>query len=115
MRNIKLTIEYDGTDYFGWQIQKRKPTVQGEITKVLERILEEKVRLIGAARTDSGVHALGQVVNFKTGNEKLSTDSLSKALNSLLPSDIVIKEVKKSLIAFMPAIVLRAKYIATTF
>lgn len=95
MRNIKLTIEYDGTDYFGWQIQKRKPTVQGEITKVLERILEEKVRLIGAARTDSGVHALGQVVNFKTGNEKLSTDSLSKALNSLLPSDIVIKEVKE--------------------
>ena len=95
MRNIKLTIEYDGTDYFGWQIQKRKPTVQGEITKVLERILGEKIKLIGAARTDSGVHALRQVTHFKTRNEKLSTDSLSKALNSLLPADIVIKEVKK--------------------
>jgi len=95
MRNIRLTIEYDGTDYFGWQIQKGKPTVQGEITKVLERILEEKIKLIGAARTDSGVHALGQVTHFKTRNEKLSTDSLSKALNSLLPADIVIKEVKK--------------------
>lgn len=93
MRNIKLDIEYDGTDYFGWQIQKRKPTVQGEITRVLERILKEKVRLIGASRTDSGVHALGQVANFKTGNEKMTTDRLNKALNSLLPSDIVIKEV----------------------
>ncbi|MBA7511663.1 tRNA pseudouridine synthase A [subsurface metagenome] len=95
MRNIRLTIEYDGTDYFGWQIQKRKPTVQGKITKVLERILEEKIKLIGAARTDSGVHALGQVANFKTRNEKLTTDSLIKALNSLLPADIVIKEVRK--------------------
>jgi len=95
MRNIKLTIEYDGTDYFGWQIQKRKPTVQGEIKKVLERILKEKIRLIGAARTDSGVHALGQVANFETRNEKLSSESLNKALNSLLPSDIVIKEIKE--------------------
>jgi tRNA pseudouridine38-40 synthase len=95
MRNIKLTIEYDGTDYFGWQIQKRKPTVQGEIKKVLERILQEKITLTGAARTDSGVHALSQVANFKTTNEKLSAESLNKALNSLLPSDIVIKEVKE--------------------
>jgi len=95
MRNIKLTIEYEGTDYFGWQIQKRKPTVQGEITKVLERILEEKIRLIGAARTDSGVHALSQVANFKTKNEKLTTESLIRALNSLLSPDIVIKEVKE--------------------
>jgi len=92
---MKLTIEYDGTDYFGWQIQKRKPTVQGEITKVLERILGEKIRLIGAGRTDSGVHALSQVASFKTRSEKLPTGSLSKALNSLLPSDIVIKEVKE--------------------
>jgi len=95
MRNIKLDIEYDGTDYFGWQVQKRKSTVQGKIKKILERILEEKIRLIGAARTDSGVHALGQVASFKTRNEKLTTGSLNKALNSLLPSDIVIKEVKE--------------------
>ena len=95
MRNIKLTIEYDGTDYYGWQIQRRKSTVQGEITKALERILKEKVRLVGAARTDSGVHAVSQVASFKTRNEKLTTDSLRKALNSLLPSDIVIKEVRR--------------------
>jgi tRNA pseudouridine38-40 synthase len=95
MRNIKLTIEYDGTDYFGWQIQRGKPTVQGEITEALERILKEKVRLVAAARTDSGVHALSQVANFKIGNEKLTSDSLRKALNGLLPSDIVIKEVKR--------------------
>ncbi len=95
MRNIKLTIEYDGTDYFGWQIQKKKPTVQGAVTKILERMLKEKIRLIGAARTDAGVHALGQVASFKTINERLTCDRLIKALNSLLPSDIVIKEVKE--------------------
>ncbi len=94
MRNIRLIIEYDGTDYFGWQIQKRKPTVQGEITEALKKILQEKVRLVGAARTDSGVHALGQVANFKTINEKLTAESLIKALNSVLPSDIVIKELR---------------------
>ncbi|MDH5173853.1 MAG: tRNA pseudouridine(38-40) synthase TruA [Elusimicrobiota bacterium] len=95
MRNIKLTIEYDGTDYFGWQIQKKKSTVQGEITKVLKKILEERVKLIGAARTDSGVHALGQVASFKTINERLTSYRMIKALNSLLPSDIVIKEAKE--------------------
>jgi len=94
MRNIKLTIEYDGTDYFGWQIQKRKRTVQGEITRALERIFAEKIKLIGAARTDSGVHALGQVANFRTRNIRLTTTALLRALNSLLPSDIVIKNVK---------------------
>jgi len=100
MRNIKLDIEYDGTDYFGWQVQKRKSTIQGEIKKILERILKEKIRLIGAARTDSGVHALGQVASFKTRNEKLSTENLNKALNSLLPRDIVIKEVKEVPLSF---------------
>jgi len=94
MRNIRLTIEYDGTDYCGWQIQNKKPTVQGEITEALKKILQEKVRLIGATRTDSGVHALSQVANFETINEKLTTTSLIKALNSVLPSDIVIKEIR---------------------
>lgn len=93
MQNIRLTIEYEGTNYFGWQIQKTKPTIQGEITKALARVLREKVRLVGAARTDSRVHALGQVANFKTRNEKLTKDNLINALNSLLPSDIVIREV----------------------
>jgi len=94
MRNIKLTIEYDGTDYFGWQIQKRKRTVQGEITRALERIFAEKIKLIGAARTDSGVHALGQVANFRTRNVRLTTTALLRGLNSLLPSDIVIRNLK---------------------
>ncbi len=66
MRNIKLTIEYDGTHFKGWQIQDRNQrTVQGEIKKALEKILKEPVTLIGSGRTDSGVHALGQVANFK--------------------------------------------------
>jgi len=70
-RNIKLTIEYDGTNLNGWQIQPRKQrTVQGLIEKALKVILWEKVRLIGSGRTDSGVHAIGQVAHFQTRSEK---------------------------------------------
>lgn len=105
MRNIALVIEYDGTDYCGWQIQKfhrlslekkapHKKTVQGAIEKVLNRILEEPIRLIGSGRTDSGVHARGQVANFKT-KSKISLLSLKAGLNSLLPKDIRIRSASK--------------------
>jgi len=94
VRNIRLSIEYDGTDFFGWQIQKRKRTVQGKIAEALKKILGEKVTVVGAARTDSGVHATGQVANFKTRNEKLAMESLKRGLNALLPRDIVVKEAK---------------------
>lgn len=101
MRNIALVIEYDGTDYCGWQIQKfrrvslkkeapHKKTVQETIEKVLKKILEEPVRLIASGRTDSGVHAWGQVANFKT-KSKISLLKLKGALNGNLPRDIRIK------------------------
>lgn len=93
-KNIKLKIEYDGTNFSGWQIQPKKRTVQEEIEKKLEKILGSKTKLIGAGRTDAGVHALGQVANFKT-TSKLKTDEIKNALNSLLPDDIVIKEMKE--------------------
>jgi tRNA pseudouridine38-40 synthase len=94
MRNIKLTIEYDGTNYLGWQIQPNGETIQRVIEDTLKKITSEDVHLIGSGRTDSGVHALGQVANFKT-NSHIDIISLQRALNSLLPSDIVIKKVEE--------------------
>lgn len=89
MKNIKLTIEYDGTNYYGWQRQPAGPTIQEVIETSLETMTCEAVALYGSGRTDSGVHALGQVANFRTGS-KLGLEELQKGLNSVLPKDIVI-------------------------
>jgi len=94
-RNIRLILEYDGTQFCGWQVQPRKRTIQGEIEQALERVLKEKINLIGAGRTDAGVHALGQVANFKTKN-KLKLEGIFKGLNSLLSPDIVVKSIKET-------------------
>ncbi len=94
MRNIKLIIEYDGTNYLGWQKQPQGSTVQEILEKTLEKITKERTRVIGSGRTDSGVHALAQVANFKTASG-MATHEFQKALNSLLPKDIVIKEVSE--------------------
>ncbi len=95
LRNIKLTIEYDGTDFHGWQIQKKEfRTVQSEIKSILEKILHEKITLFGAGRTDSGVHALGQVANFKT-KSRMECAKLLKALNHNLAADIVIRKAEE--------------------
>jgi tRNA pseudouridine38-40 synthase len=89
MRYIKLTIAYDGTDFHGWQIQANKPTVQGEIVSVLRRLTQENTQLLGAGRTDAGVHALGQVGSFRT-QSALSPLEFQRALNALLPPTIRI-------------------------
>lgn len=94
MRTIKLLIEYDGTNYFGWQLQPQKPTIQGTIEEKWKQITGEKIHLVGSGRTDAGVHAIGQVAHFKT-QSLLSLKAIQRALNSLLPPDIVIKEVKE--------------------
>lgn len=91
MRNIKLTIQYDGTNYHGWQRQKNALSIQKIIEDNLGRILNHKVTLYASGRTDAGVHALGQVGNFHT-TSKLTPDVIKKALNSMLPQDIVITE-----------------------
>ncbi len=93
MRNIKLTIEYDGSCYQGWQRQPGGPTIQETIETSLRAITGEEIKLLGSGRTDSGVHALGQVANFRTGTA-LSASELQKGLNSLLPKDIVITDAK---------------------
>ena len=93
MRNIKLTIEYDGTNYHGWQIQPNGITIQEVIQNALAKRTRTKTQIIGAGRTDTGVHAAGQVANFFTDSE-LSSSSIRKALNSILPDDVVITEVQ---------------------
>jgi tRNA pseudouridine38-40 synthase len=92
MRNIKLTIEYLGTNYYGWQILKGRPTVQGKIVEVLKKVLGHEIKLTGASRTDAGVHALGQVANFKTPKD-IPLFRIQSALNGLLPEDIKVIEI----------------------
>ena len=95
MNNYKLTIQYDGTDYAGWQIQNNAPTVQDEIRKAIKIILREDVNLIGSGRTDSGVHALGQVANFRTEKE-IDEARLFLSFNSVLPASISITRIEKA-------------------
>jgi len=87
MRNIKLTLEYDGTDFCGWQVQPQGRTVQGEVELALTNLLQENIRVIASGRTDAGVHALRQVANFKT-NSALRCDKMKLGVNSNLPFDI---------------------------
>lgn len=103
MHNIKLTIEYEGTKYCGWQKQKtgdrglkereQKPSIQYTIESCLKKILRHQVHLFASGRTDSGVHALGQVANFKTASI-IKPDKLKLALNGNLPNDIRISRVE---------------------
>lgn len=88
MRNIRLVVEYDGTDWFGFQFQPDKPTIQAELERVLEKILKERVVVYGSGRTDAGVHAAGQVISFRTVGT-IPIDRLTLAMNSLLPDSIV--------------------------
>jgi tRNA pseudouridine38-40 synthase len=94
MRNIKLVIEYDGTNYHGWQLQPGLKTIQGILESRLSTITKGDVTLYGAGRTDAGVHALGQVANFRT-DSRMTHEEFRMALNSVLPGDIVIKHVQE--------------------
>ena len=89
MKNYKLIVQYDGTNYSGWQIQKNSKSIQQEITEAIEVLLKGKVNLIGSGRTDSGVHAIGQVANFRTESE-IDIYRFKHSLNSILPADILI-------------------------
>lgn len=94
MRNLKLTLSYDGSDFSGWQIQPQRPTVQGTVVDTLRKITQEKIWLYGSARTDAGVHALGQVAHFKTRTQ-IPAENLQRALNSLLPPTIRVCAVEE--------------------
>ena len=94
MRNIKLTIEYDGKGFNGWQKQPNKLNIQGEIERAIGEITGEEIELIGSGRTDRGVHSLGQVANFKT-NSNIPIEKLPFAINSKLKKSIVIKSAEE--------------------
>lgn len=94
MRNIRLVIEYDGTQYAGWQRQDRGRSIQAELEGALARILQEPVSVIGAGRTDAGVHARGQVANFRTTSQRNDIE-IVRGLNGLLPEDITVLEARE--------------------
>ncbi len=94
MRNIKLTIEYDGKDFNGWQKQPTKLNIQGTIEQAIKQITGEDVELNASGRTDAGVHALGQVANFKT-NSQIPIEKFAIAINSKLKRSIVIKKAEE--------------------
>lgn len=100
MRNIRLTLEYEGTKYAGWQVQKTVPTVQGMVIDAVRKITDTPdVQVTGASRTDAGVHAWGQVANFHTASA-IPLEGIQRGLNSLLPRDIVVKEAAEAATEF---------------
>lgn len=90
-RRIKLTVAYDGTDYHGWQIQPNAKTIEEVLNETISQVTRENIKVIGASRTDSGVHALGQVVVFDT-ECTIPTEKMPIAINTKLPDDIVIND-----------------------
>ena len=101
MRHLKLTLAYDGTDFHGWQVQPRLPTIQGTLEAVLSEIEGQPVRIHGAGRTDAGVHALGQVASFALANP-IPIENLRKAMNCLLPPAVRVLAVGETSPGFHP-------------
>lgn len=99
MKNIKLTVEYDGTNYSGWQRQKNAITIQQVLENALFKFTNEKIDICGASRTDSGVHARGYVCNFLL-NTKIPGERFRDILNNLLPEDIVILKAEEMKLDF---------------
>ena len=95
MRNLKLTIAYDGTEFHGWQSQPGMSTVQGELETALSRLFNHEVAVNGSGRTDAGVHAIGQVANVRT-IRTMNTGSVLKGSNGLLPAGIRVLEVEEA-------------------
>ena len=95
MKNYKLILSYDGTDFHGWQRQPKKRTVQGTLEDSLTQITQKKINITGAGRTDAGVHAQAQVANFKA-SLSMDDDELFRALNSLLPQDVRVTSLERT-------------------
>jgi len=101
MRNIRLDLAYDGTNYHGWQYQPNAVTVQEVLQLAVEKVINHKTTIYGASRTDAGVHALHQVAMFPT-NSQISDYSLKKGINALLPDDIRVLELTEVPDSFHP-------------
>ncbi len=99
LRNIKITLSYDGSGYHGWQVQLGQKTVQETVEQGLSKIFNHKVRCIASGRTDAGVHAIGQVINVHT-TSTIPDDGIQRALNAILPADISIRRIEDVDIGF---------------
>jgi tRNA pseudouridine38-40 synthase len=95
MRNFKITISYDGSEFFGWQMQPGQPTVQGVLVDVASKLTQENVQVLGSGRTDAGVHALGQVAHFKTASASLDAEGFRRAFNALLPAAVRVVDAEE--------------------
>jgi len=95
VRNLKLTIEFDGANYAGWQFQPDRPTVQGEIESALDKIVHQAIRVCGCGRTDAGVSARAYVANVQV-DSRLTPDRLKLAINYFLPDDILIRSIEEA-------------------
>ncbi len=94
-QRVRGLVEYDGTAYFGFQVQRREPTVQRELERAIESVTGEAVQVVGSGRTDAGVHALGQVIHFDTSWGR-SLGELERALNAVLPRDIAVRDLEQA-------------------
>ncbi len=101
MKRVKLTVAYDGTEYSGWQVQPNATTIEGELNRALTQLTGTEVRVIGASRTDAGVHAMGNVAVFDT-EATIPPNRYTYALNSMLPDDIVVVESEEVAADFHP-------------
>jgi tRNA pseudouridine38-40 synthase len=95
MRTLRVVLQYDGTEFHGFQVQPGLPTVQEAVEAKLRRVMQEPVRIVGAGRTDAGVHATGQVISFTT-EARIPTEKLPVALNSLPPYSVVVKSAEEA-------------------
>ena len=112
-RNIKITLEYDGTDFCGWQVQPNVRTVQEELEKALQQIFRKKTPVIGAGRTDSGVHARAQVANFRL-DSSMPAKKIMAALNGNLPKDVRVLNAEETDPSFHSRFAAKKEFIATT-
>lgn len=100
-QKLVAVVEYDGTDYLGFQVQAQGATIQGEMERALAAVAQEEVRVVGAGRTDAGVHAQGQVIAFSTA-WRHPVEELQRALNAVLPKDIAVRELRPVARGFHP-------------
>ena len=101
MRNLKLTLAYDGTGFHGWQIQPQVPTVQGELERAFRKLFNHDVHVIGSGRTDAGVHAHAQVASVQT-ERSMDTDAVLRGANALLPAEVRVTTVEEVTAGFHP-------------
>ncbi|NGX57506.1 MAG: tRNA pseudouridine synthase A [Chlamydiae bacterium] len=109
MANLKLIIAYDGTRYFGWQKTKMGPSIEGVLQEILEKVTQHPIKLQAASRTDAGVHAEGQVVNFIVQGNQPELSQFQLSLNQLLPPDMAVLSVEQMPDSFHPTLDARIK------